>query len=183
MNMKIIVTALFMIIAIFSQAQIQKGTKMVGTGIGGIGAVFGGQSDPVVYLSLNPYLLKFYSDRFAFGGGLNAGLIAGSGDGLTFTLGVSPVVRWYKPSVKDDRFFLQASTGVTTIIAGDPSFYFAYGAGAGYNRFFAENLALELGLHYNGLTGDVNGFNTIALGLGIQIFLQPKKEKSAPVIE
>ena len=175
--MKILFTLLFLSLSLLAMAQIPKGTKMVGGNIGGLSGVWGENKDLTLSLSLNPNIVKFYSNRFAFGGSINAGIATGQGDGTSFTLGIGPLARWYNNSIKSDRFFIQAALGGTTVINGDPFFYFSYGAGVGYNRFFTKHVALEAGLNYLGLSGDVYGYNAISLNLGFQIFLSPGKLK------
>jgi hypothetical protein len=151
-------------------AQIQKGTKLVGASIGGVNYSFTGGG--VFSVSLYPSVTKFYTDRFAFGGSANIGLVIGSGTAV-FSTGISPLARLYNKSDGMDRCFVQAFAGVNTHISGDPLVFFNYGAGVGYNRFFTQNLALELGLNYSGFSGEGAGIHNLGVGLGFQIFLAP----------
>ena len=155
---------LLLIICTTATAQIEKGSKIVGTTIGNINYNF---DEDLFSISLNPFMAKFITDRVAVGG--SASVSAFFIDGPEVYVGLQPMVRLYNKPGKDDRFFLQAGAGVTSLV-NDGSFFFSYNAGAGYNRFINKNLALELGLHYNGITGDAE-LNNLSLNLGVQVFL------------
>jgi hypothetical protein len=114
--MKIIVTVVFMVISLFALGQIEKGSKIVGVNFAGLGATR--LSDPVFYLNVNPFIAQFCSNRFALGAGANAGLVAGGGNGLTFSLGVSPIARWYNNSIKNERFLTPDNKGLLLKYAG-----------------------------------------------------------------
>ena len=155
---------LLLIMCTTATAQIEKGSKIIGTTIGNINYNF---DEDLFSISLNPFMAKFITDRVALGGSASVSVFFI--DGPEVYVGLQPTVRLYNKPGKDDRFFLQAGAGVTSLV-NEGSFFFSYNAGAGYNRFINKNLALELGLHYNGITGDAE-LNNLSLNLGVQVFL------------
>ncbi|WP_207492720.1 hypothetical protein [Aridibaculum aurantiacum] len=154
-------------VSVSVSAQVQKGSTIIGTSLGNLSYNF--ETD-VFSATLNPFAAKFVTDRLAIGGGATLGVVFV--DGPALVAGVQPMARLYNKSTAADRFFVQAGAGVTSIIHGDADFYFSYNGGVGYNRFINQNLALELGLQFNGIATDemVNG-NNLALSLGVQVFL------------
>lgn len=152
-----------------AEAQIEKGTKMIGIGLGNMSYDFEAETFSI---SLYPSAARFVNPQLAIGAQANLGVQFV--DEPAFVIGLRPFARLYSRSQSADRFFGQATIGGNTLIQGDPLFYFSYGAGAGYNRFINPNLALELGLFYNGIAGDFES-NIISLNLGVQVFLRKEE--------
>ncbi|WP_222166482.1 hypothetical protein [Edaphocola aurantiacus] len=164
-----------------ANAQLQKGTFLVGGQLGNLN--FGLGSSNNVSLSLSPKVGYFIQNNLAIGAEVPIGFTAIKGKDPIFNYGIGAFGRYYfAPKefnidnvLNKGRFFGEVGVG----IAGqtDVEVGFNLRIGAGYAYFLTPNVALETMVRYQGTygTGNTSGLD---INLGFQIHLPSKKIKS-----
>lgn len=174
-------------LSLSASAQTEKGSWMIGAGIGNINLGFG-NSTTNFSLDVEPTALYYISDNFGIGGRVLLGVdntsISGGGSTTIFGFGIAPTLRYYFTEMNKGKIFGEAAvdlegSSTTTKIAGTSTTTSGsntgFSLGVGYNYFFNPHTALEIGLRY------VNKFaynaptaggldNHINVNVGLQIF-------------
>lgn len=177
---KILLSALFVLACSLgaATAQLQKGSTLVGGGIGNMGFGFGsgGNFD----IDLTPRVGYFIQDNVAIGAKVNFGF-QGQKDNNTFNYAVNGFGRYYfgekefDTLLKQGRWFAEAGVGLAGVKGAEVGFNFNFGPG--YSYFLSDNVAIEGLVLYNGQfgKGSVNG---LSVNLGFQIYFPSSKYKS-----
>ena len=160
-------------------AQLQKGSVMVGGNVGDI--EFGLGSGSNFSISLTPRVGYFIQDNVAIGAKLKAGFTGQRYGSSTYNYGLDAFGRYYfgpkvfKTGLKEGRWFAEAAAGFSGVKGADVGFN--VNIGPGYAYFLNEHIALEaLALYYGQFgSGSVNG---LSLNMGFQIYLPSSKLKS-----
>lgn len=172
---------------VFAQGNINKGNWMVG-GNAGFDAQSHGDDDDNKMTSFNisPNAGYFFINNLA--GGLRLNLESSkvkSDEDATTGFSVAPFLRYYfLPSTQKVNIFADGSYGIGSVNSGDDGVSFnQFGIMAGPAVFLTPNTALEFGLYYKSVGGDLieAGFgddkrtNNFGINIGFQIHLGSKK--------
>lgn len=164
-------------------SSIAAGNWMMGGSIGSTGFNF---STNTFSLNVNPQAAYFVDNNIAVGASVILGLSAYDG-GHTFNYGIAPLVRYYFPegATPSSRWFGEATAGISGSSykgsAKDQPVSFLWGVKGGYSHFVASHVALEATLGYTYTKADINsstGVSGLGLGLGFQIYLPGRKNKT-----
>lgn len=163
-----------------AEAQLQKGTVMVGGQLANLGFGFGTANN--VQLQISPKVGYFVQNNLAIGAEVPLGFIAVRGSDPIFNYGVGAFGRYYfapkefniNNVLNKGRFFAEAGLGIAGQTNVEVGFNIRFGAGYAY--FISPNVALEASAMYSGTygTGNVSG---LGINLGFQIHLPTKKIK------
>ena len=148
-----------------ANAQLEKGSVLVGGGIGDIRFGLGSGS-------------YFVQNNLAFGAKVNAGFTGQRGGNTTFSYGINGFGRYYlgnkevEIGPKEGHFFGEVGVGLGGVQGAEVGFNVNFGPGYAY--FLNEHVALEALALYNGQfgKGSVNG---LSLNVGLQIYLPVSK--------
>ena len=159
-----------------ANAQLEKGSVLVGGGIGDI--QFGLGSGSNFSINLTPRVGYFVQNNLAFGAKVNAGFTGQRGDNTTFSYGINGFGRYYlgnkevEIGPKEGHFFGEIGVGLGGVKGAEVGFNVNFGPGYAY--FLNEHVALEALALYNGQfgKGTVNG---LSLNVGLQIYLPVSK--------
>ena len=159
-----------------ANAQLEKGSVLVGGGIGDI--QFGLGSGSNFSINLTPRVGYFVQNNLAFGAKVNAGFTGQRGDNTTFSYGINGFGRYYlgnkevEIGPKEGHFFGEIGGGLGGVKGAEVGFNVNFGPGYAY--FLNEHVALEALALYNGQfgKGSVNG---LSLNVGLQIYLPVSK--------
>ena len=168
-------------LSLSATAQTEKGSWMVGGTFSNLNVGFQ-NSTTNFSLNVNPIGLWFVADNVGIGGQARLGIISGTGSS-TFTFGIAPTIRYYFSQMGSSRIFGEAavdfggnsSSGKTETATG-------LALGVGYNYWFNQHVALELGLRYANkqvYNAPGTGFeNNLNVNFGLSVFF-PKKSTSS----
>jgi opacity protein-like surface antigen len=194
-----------------ANAQLQRGTWMLGTNLGstGIMRADGYSSTRIINASLTPQAGLFVSDRLVLGAGVGLNyshwrdVQYSPSKASSASISVAPFARYYFAKRNADVTgrvvpFVEAGLGATMFKnrweVGVPSVDYVspWGVGfnahvaAGVNYFITPNIAAEAKLQYSYANGpDISGSKTLSGELGFKVFLRGKgasRTSSAPDI-
>lgn len=173
--MKKLFVAFGLLLALASHAQTEKGSFLVG---GGLGLQTGENSSQ---FSLNPNFGYFFADNFAAGASLGFDFRK-SGNVKQTEVGIGPFARYYfgktttKPFVVTELDFLNSTTKTGSVNIKSTGFGFLFGLG--FAAFINENIAVEgvSGYNYNKFK-DFDGSGGFSLRLGFQLYFNNKSVK------
>lgn len=160
-------------------AQLQKGSTLVGGGIGNLDVGFGSGSQ--FSINLTPRVGYFIQDNVAVGGKVDLGYTGQKGGNDTYSYGINAFGRYYfgekefDTLLKQGRWFLEAGAGIAGLKGADIGFNVNFGPG--YSYFLSENVAVEGLLLYNGTFGSGSS-NGLSLNVGFQIYFPSSLYKS-----
>lgn len=153
-----------------STAQLQKGSTLVGGGIGNLSLGLGDKN--VFNITLTPRVGYFIQDNVAIGGKVGLTYTAQPGDDA-YSYNVNAFGRYYfgpeefDTLLKQGRWFLEAGAGLGGKRGADIGFDINFGPGYAY--FITDNISVEGLLLYNGTFGDGSS-NGLSLNVGFQIY-------------
>lgn len=159
-------------------AQLQKGSTLVGGGIGDLSLGLG--DDNVFNITLTPRVGYFIQDNVAVGGKVGLSYTAQPGDDA-YAYNVNAFGRYYfgpeefDTLLKQGRWFLEAGAGIGGSKGADIGFNVNFGPG--YSYFLTDNIAVEGLLLYNGIFGSGSS-NGLSLNVGFQIYFPSSMYKS-----
>ncbi len=161
-----------------ASAQLQKGSTLVGGGIGNIGFGFGSAAN--LNVNLTPRVGYFIQDNVAIGAKVDLNIAKVKNNDASFGYGVNGFGRYYFGSnefdtlLKHGRWFLEAGVGLAGL--NDAPLGFNFNFGPGYSYFLNEHVAVEGLLLYDGKfgSGSSNGFT---INVGFQIYFPSSKYK------
>lgn len=171
--------------AIQSNAQLQKGSVLIGGDLAGFD--LGLNEGANFNMSLAPKAAWFVRDNVALGGYLDFGLATAKGRGTSVNYGVGALGRYYFPKAdvnvaRSTRFLLEGNIGIQGVntAGGGSTNGLGLGIGPGLAYFVTNNIALESLLKYNGILGFGSSATSsrLQLNLGFQIYLPGSKVKS-----
>ncbi len=159
-----------------ASAQLQKGSTLVGGGIGDLSLGLG--SGNAFAINLTPRVGYFIQDNVAIGGKVGLGLTSQKFDGAdktttNYSYNVNAFGRYYfgpnefDTLLKQGRWFLEAGAGIGGVKGADVGFNLNFGPG--YSYFLSDNVAVEGLLLYEGIFGAGNS-NGLSLNVGFQIY-------------
>lgn len=159
-------------------AQLQRGSTLVGGGIGNLSLGLG--DDNVFNINLTPRVGYFIQDNVAIGGKVGFSYTAQPGDDA-YGYNVNAFGRYYfgpnefDTLLRQGRWFLEAGAGIGGVRGADVGFNINFGPG--YSYFLTENIAVEALLLYDGTfgTGTSNG---LSLNVGFQIYFPSSRYRS-----
>jgi hypothetical protein len=159
---------LFLFVSVLTHAQTEKGTVMIG---GGLGLKTGeGASE----FNLNPNVGFFVANNFALGGSLNFAT-SKTGEISTTNFGIGPFARYYVGSTNTKPFVVTEFDYLTTTIKnGEQKFNangFGFLFGLGFAAFVNQTVAIEgvTGYNYSKFE-DSDGSSGFAMRFGFQIY-------------
>lgn len=170
------------LIANKSNAQIEKGSYMVGGDIANLNFDLG--STGRFSVNIDPKVAWFIKDNTAVGAYVNFGLQTSKGGTTATSYGVGALGRYYindpKTNVlKHGRLFFEGNVGIQgqSITNGGSTTGLGFGAGPGYAYFITPEIGLETLLKYNGIAGfgSTTYSNNVSLNVGFQIYLSKGK--------
>ncbi|HUC81003.1 MAG TPA: hypothetical protein VMR70_08810 [Flavisolibacter sp.] len=184
---KVLLFALFVsaVGAIQSQAQLQKGSVLIGGDLAGFD--LGLNEGSTFNMSLTPKVAWFVRDNLALGGYVDFGLATAKEAGTNVSYGVGGLGRYYFPTAdvnvaRSTRFLMEANVGIQGVNTpgGNNTNGLGLGFGPGLAYFVTNNIALESLLKYNGILGFGSNATSsrLSLNLGFQIYLPGSKVKS-----
>ena len=170
-------------------AQTQKDWYMIGANISDI--ALGLQKDNNTFkFKVSPKIAWFIKDNLAVGGEVGLGLTT-SKTTTQFDYTIGPLARYYFKgnglnSVSKTRWFAEANVGFqgsnikTKGFDGVSTNGIGFGIGPGLAYFINQNIALEALAKWNMTAGFGNSttFNSINIGVGMQIYLPKAKIQS-----
>lgn len=173
------VTVLFFASSIgIASAQLQKGSVLVGGGIGDLSLGLGNEN--VFNITLTPRVGYFVQDNVAIGGKVGLNYTAQPGTDA-YSYNVNAFGRYYfgpdefDTLLKQGRWFLEAGAGLGGGRGAEIGFNMNFGPGYAY--FITENVAVETLLLYNGTFGSGTS-NGLSLNVGFQIYFPSSFYKS-----
>lgn len=165
-------------LALWAQAQIQRGNVMMGANITNINF---GLDDPNPFrLTINPKAAWFVQDGVAFGGDVNFGISTSKGAGTDIDYGIGLLARYYGTKdvervINNSRLFSEITVGVSgrNPSSGESTNGLGFSFGPGFSYFITRTIGLEALLKYNGVVGfgKSNYAHNLNLGVGFQIYL------------
>lgn len=172
---------LFLLLVAFTanlNAQIQKGSKLLGGTVGINNISEDGSSSTVINVS--PQVGFFLSNRFVLGTGLDFNFQTGEAVDEVASLALLPFARVYFNDSGMSRFFAQLDVGAQIEdlgeIEGAPPL--AAGLSLGADFFLNDNVAIEAQLGYRRVQNFEADFgvNVIGLNFGVVAFIGGSKE-------
>lgn len=160
-------------------AQLQKGSTLVGGGIGNLNFGFGSGSN--FDISLTPRVGYFIQDNVAIGGKVNLSYTGQKGGNDTYGYAVNAFGRYYfgekefDTLLRQGRWFLEAGAGIGGVKGADVGFNLNFGPG--YSYFLSENVAIEGLVLYDGKFGSGSS-NGLSFSVGFQIYFPSSKYKN-----
>lgn len=154
-----------------ANAQLQKGSTLVGGSIGNLDLDLG--DDNVFSINLTPRVGYFIQDNVAIGAKVGLGYTFQPGKDA-YSYNVNAFGRYYfgkeefDTILKQGRWFLEAGAGLGGSRAAT-EIGFNLNFGPGYSYFLNEHVAVEGLLLYNGTFGDGSS-NGLSLNVGFQIY-------------
>ncbi|HBX21023.1 MAG TPA: hypothetical protein DEF88_11305, partial [Porphyromonadaceae bacterium] len=162
-----------------ANAQLQKGSTLVGGSIGQID--FGIGSGSKFNIGITPRIGYFIQDNIALGGKVDLGYTSQENND-TFNYGLNAFGRYYfgenefETLLKQGRWFLEAGAGLAGHTGNEVGFNVNFGPGYAY--FLSDNVAVEALLLYNTTLGK-GSTNGLVLNVGFQIYFPTSTYKSA----
>ncbi len=178
---KILFSTLFVLVCSFgvATAQLQKGSTLVGGGIGNIGFGFGSAAN--VNVNLTPRVGYFIQDNVAIGAKVNLSYTGVKNGDDTFGYGLNGFGRYYfgdrefDTLLKNGRWFAEAGIGLAGL--NNAPLGFNVNFGPGYSYFLNEHVAVEALLLYDAKFGSGSS-NGLSINVGFQIYFPSSKYKS-----
>ncbi|PNE28873.1 hypothetical protein BHU09_04755 [Tannerella sp. oral taxon 808] len=177
---KLLMSAIMIAVCSFGamNAQLQKGSVMVGGGVGNLNFGFGSGSN--FSIGITPRVGYFIQDHVAIGAKVTGVFTGQRHSSNTYSYGVNAFGRYYfgkkefKTGLKEGRWFAEAGAGFSGVKGADVGFNVNFGPG--YSYFLNEHIALEALALYNGQFGD-GSVNGMSINVGFQIYLPSSKLK------
>jgi len=165
-------------------AQLQKGSTLVGGGIGDLSLGLG--SGNAFSINLTPRVGYFIQDNVAIGAKVGLGLTSQKYEGAekattNYEYNLNVFGRYYfgqeefDTLLKQGRWFLEAGAGLGGVKGADVGFNVNFGPG--YSYFLSDNVAVEGLLLYDGKFG-AGSYNGLSLNVGFQIYFPSSMYKS-----
>lgn len=161
-----------------ASAQLQKGSTMVGGGIGSMGFQFGSGAN--FSMNLTPRVGYFIQDNVAIGGKVDLGFHGYKGN-HTFDYGLNAFGRYYfgpkefDTLLKEGRWFMEAGAGIGG--KNGAAVGVNLNVGPGYAYFLNEHVAVE-GLVLLDTTLGTGTATGLTFNVGFQIYFPSSKYKA-----
>jgi hypothetical protein len=171
-KLKIVLTALSLITASVSFAQVEQGNLLLG-GTASMGAEFNEFND-VFGVDISPNIGYFVDAGLAIGGALSFGYSKSDNSSAT-RFGLIPFARFYFTQSGNLMFFLQAKAGILTNrfdngFSVNSSNGGVFGGGPGMAIFLTDQIAIEGAFELLRYGGDFR-FTDLGLRFGVQAYL------------
>lgn len=179
---KMIFIVLFLLGVSTANAQISKGSVMMGGDLAGLNVSFNNQTS----LKLTPKAAWFIKDGLAVGAYGQFGMTHINGqDGSNYSYGIGPMARYFftadqVPAFGKAKFFFEANAGfegVDSTVSHSNTNGLGFGAGPGVSYFVTPSIGLEALLKYDGIVGfgSKTYTNGLSFSIGFQVYLPSKK--------